>query len=66
MVMRRLNKKYWPYMLNTKMLDGTTGQALEWCKKTLPGELGETLAGPNQWYFKKEKDVTMFTLRWSS
>jgi hypothetical protein len=64
--MRRLNKKYWPHMVRTRMLDSTTNEAFNWCKKNLPGKERWTIAGPDIWYFKKERDVTMFTLRWSA
>lgn len=64
--MRVLNKKYWPYRVQTNFPYGDDVNVFEWCKKNLPGQHRWTLAGPNNWYFKKERDVTMFTLRWSS
>ena len=64
--MRRLNKKYWPHMVQTRMISSTVDEAYNWCMKNFPGKERWTIAGPNIWYFKKERDVTMFTLRWSS
>lgn len=64
--MRVLNKKYWPYRVQTNFRYGEDNDVFHWCEKNLPGKHRWTFAGPNVWYFKKERDVTMFTLRWSS
>ena len=53
-------------MVQTRMLDSNANEAFDWCKKNLPGKERWTIAGPGIWYFKKERDVTMFTLRWSA
>lgn len=63
--MRRLNKKYWPYMLKTSFIGDRHDLAHDWCKETLVGKERWVLAGPNNWYFKNEKDKTMFLLKWS-
>jgi hypothetical protein len=62
--MRRLNKKYWPHMVKTKYTDDTTHEIFSWCQTNLVGKDRFKLAGPNVWYFTKEKDVTMFLLAW--
>jgi hypothetical protein len=63
--MRHLNKKYWPYRLKTESLKLNHDDAYIWCRENLPGRERWILAGPNNWYFKNEKDKTLFLLRWS-
>jgi len=62
--MRVLNKKYWPHALRTSFIDDSHDEAYKWCKKNLEGKERWILAGPNYWYFKNEKDKTLFLLRW--
>lgn len=64
--MRVLNKKYWPYSTQTRFLDGDNEKAISWCEKNLPGKHRWVLAGPGVWYFRSDRDRTMFVLRWSS
>lgn len=62
--MRQLNKKYWPVQVKTKLVYDKEEAAAQWCKDNMPGQHRWIMAGPNNWYFSKEKDATMFRLRW--
>jgi hypothetical protein len=64
--MRQLNKRYWPHKVKTNFIDDKELEAYDWCKSNLAGKNRWILAGPNNWYFTKEKDATMFLLAWSS
>ena len=64
--MRRLNKRYWPHMVKTTNTSDKEQEAWTWCKQNLKGKNRWILAGPNNWYFTKEKDVTMFLLACST
>lgn len=52
-------------MLKTSLIGDRHDLAHDWCKETLVGKERWVLAGPNNWYFKNEKDKTMFLLKWS-
>ena len=63
--MRRLNKKYWPHMVKTAhYTEDKQNEIFFWCQKNLIGKDRWKFAGPNI-YFTKEKDVTMFLIRWA-
>jgi len=64
--MRRLNKRYWPHMVKTNLIDDKVLEAYDWCKKNLSGKQRWALTDSNCWYFTKEKDATMFLLAWAS
>jgi hypothetical protein len=64
--MRRLNKRYWPHMVKTNYIDDKQNEIFFWCQKNFTGKDRWKFAGPNNWYFTKEKDVTMFLLAWST
>jgi len=51
-------------MVKTKYTDDTNHEIFAWCQTNLVGKDRFKLAGPNVWYFTKEKDVTMFLLAW--
>ena len=64
--MRVLNKKYWPARVKTNLSFDKEEEAFKWCKDTMPGKNRWIMAGPGNWYFNKEKDATMFRIRWPS
>ena len=63
--MRRLNKQYWPVQIKVSHNQEQQDQAVFWCRENMPGKYRWILAGPNNWYFKENKDATMFSLRWA-
>jgi hypothetical protein len=50
-------------MVKTNHIDDN--EIYVWCQKNFTGKDRWKFAGPNNWYFTKEKDVTMFLLAWS-
>lgn len=49
---------------NNKYLDTTT-PAVEWCQQNFGRSGARWFEKKNKFYFKNEKDMTMFILRWS-
>jgi hypothetical protein len=52
-------------MVKTKHTEDTQNEIFFWCQKNLQGKDRWRFAEPNNWYFTKEKDVTVFLLTWS-
>jgi hypothetical protein len=53
-------------MVKTNHITEKQEEIFFWCQKNLVGKDRWKLAGPNNWYFTREKDVTMFLLTWSA
>jgi hypothetical protein len=49
-------------MVKTSNTSDRENEVFKWCEQNLKGKDRWRLAGPNNWYFTKEKDVTMFLL----
>jgi len=52
-------------MVKTNYIDDKQNEIFFWCQQNFRGKDRWKFAGPNNWYFTKEKDVTMFLLAWS-
>jgi len=66
--MRRLKKELWPHKTKLNLLHSTT-EVEEWLDKTLGKFKGKwnVVYHSNciEYYFKQDRDLTMFMLRWS-
>lgn len=66
--MRRLKKELWPHKTKLNLLHSTT-EVEEWLGKTLGKFKGEwNVVYQNtsiEYYFKQDRDLTMFMLRWA-
>lgn len=62
--MRRLNKKYWPYIVKPDYSDDIE-TAIKWCRENFTKKNQWTIVGSNNFYFKNEKDALFFKLKWS-
>jgi hypothetical protein len=49
-------------MVKTSNTSDRENEVFKWCEQNLKGKDRWRLAGPNNWYFTREKDVTMFLL----
>jgi hypothetical protein len=66
--MRRLKKELWPYKTKVNLLHSTR-EVEEWLDKTLGAFKGKWNVVQQstciEYYFKQDRDLTMFMLRWS-
>jgi hypothetical protein len=66
--MRRLKKQLWPHKTKLNLLHSTT-EVEEWLGKTLgkfKGKWNVVYQSTSiEYYFKQDRDLTMFMLRWA-
>lgn len=58
---KKFNKKYWPYQYYVKV--DVFSEVERWCWERFKGRYWNNYG--RQFVFKREKDYTMFVLRWS-
>ena len=68
--MRRLNKKFWPHIVEQKYSDDNSDAIHEWLTVNV-GKFNDRwnavygfYNGKNDYYFADERDMVLFILRW--
>ena len=59
---RILNRKYWP--VSIKINDEDYEKATRWCYENFKSANWRNI-NPSYFYFKREQDATLFSLRWA-